>query len=186
MSSNFSANQYDDTFKRQTMQNWGQTKHVKERPTARLGHTAFIADDKGYLLPGVKRGSSWSDFKGTWDLPARIPLQRPLNPTARTEEGINRLQSWGFYPQNSAWSQPHRGSKSTDILQDAGEQTSEDVQQDVAAPSSAADARLASQNHLVTVGQRAASRSSAAEDQPAPRPVEEAAGQHQHPPSGDL
>lgn len=64
-------------------------------------------------------------------------------------------------------------------------QTSGDVQQDVAAPSSAAEARPTSQNHLVTVGERAASRSSAAQDQPAPRPVEEAAGQHQHPLSGD-
>ncbi|XP_022076325.1 protein Flattop [Acanthochromis polyacanthus] len=140
MSSNFSANQYDDTFRPQTLQYWGQTKHVKERPTARLGHTTFIADDKGYLLPGVKRGSAWSDFKGTWDLPARIPLQRPLNPTARTVEGINRLQSWGFYPQNSDGSRPHRGSKSTDLLQDAGEQTSGDIQQEAAAPSSAAEA----------------------------------------------
>ncbi|XP_008302253.1 protein Flattop [Stegastes partitus] len=185
MSSNYSANQYDDTFKPQTMQNWGPTKHVKERPTARLGHTAFIADDKGYLLPGLKRGSAWSDFKGTWDLPDRIPLQRPLNATARTAVGVNRLQSWGFYPQRSDGSQPHRGSKSTDTLQDTGEQTSRDVQEQDAAPSSAAEAQPVSQNHLVTVSERAASQSSAAEEKPALRPVEEAAGQHHHPPSRD-
>lgn len=64
-------------------------------------------------------------------------------------------------------------------------QTSGEVQQEVAAPSSAAEARPASQNRLVTVGERAASRSSAAEDQPAPRSAEEAAGQHQHPLSED-
>uniref|UniRef100_A0A3B4ZUY8 Protein Flattop n=1 Tax=Stegastes partitus TaxID=144197 RepID=A0A3B4ZUY8_9TELE len=178
--------QYDDTFKPQTMQNWGPTKHVKERPTARLGHTAFIADDKGYLLPGLKRGSAWSDFKGTWDLPDRIPLQRPLNATARTAVGVNRLQSWGFYPQRSDGSQPHRGSKSTDTLQDTGEQVrpTQTHEQD-AAPSSAAEAQPVSQNHLVTVSERAASQSSAAEEKPALRPVEEAAGQHHHPPSRD-
>uniref|UniRef100_A0A4W5LKW1 Protein Flattop n=1 Tax=Hucho hucho TaxID=62062 RepID=A0A4W5LKW1_9TELE len=56
----------------------------KERPSAAEGHTIFIASDRGHLLPGVKRGSAWPDFKGTWELPARLPKPPPLQPqTAR-------------------------------------------------------------------------------------------------------
>ncbi|XP_044067077.1 protein Flattop [Siniperca chuatsi] len=158
MSSSYSANQYDSAFKSQRLQNWCETKHFKERPTAQEGHTTFIADDRGHLLPGVvKRGSAWPDFKGTWDLPARIPAHR-INPTGRSVEGLNRLKSWGFDPQHTGESQPHRGSKNTDRLQDAGEQTKVDVQQDGAAPSSAAEARPASQNRPVTGGETTASQ----------------------------
>ncbi|KAM9342401.1 protein Flattop [Pholidichthys leucotaenia] len=122
MSSNYSANQYDSAFRPNRMQNWCETKPFKERPAARVGRTAFIADDKGHLLPGAaKRGSTWPDFKGTWDLPARIPAQR-INPTARSMEGLSRLRSWGFYPQHTGSCQPQRLSKSIDGLQDAGTQ----------------------------------------------------------------
>uniref|UniRef100_A0A3P9C7P0 Protein Flattop n=1 Tax=Maylandia zebra TaxID=106582 RepID=A0A3P9C7P0_9CICH len=100
MSSSYSANQYDSAFKPHRLQNWCETKHFKERPSAQVGRTTFIADDRGHLLPGVgKRGLAWPDFKGTWDLPARIPGQR-INPTARSVEGLNRLKSWGRYPKN--------------------------------------------------------------------------------------
>uniref|UniRef100_A0A4W5LK59 Protein Flattop n=1 Tax=Hucho hucho TaxID=62062 RepID=A0A4W5LK59_9TELE len=62
------------------------------RPSAAEGHTIFIASDRGHLLPGVKakRGSAWPDFKGTWELPARLP-PASINPTARSEEGRQRL-----------------------------------------------------------------------------------------------
>uniref|UniRef100_A0A673BHP2 Protein Flattop n=1 Tax=Sphaeramia orbicularis TaxID=375764 RepID=A0A673BHP2_9TELE len=119
MSSGYSANQYDSAFKSQRLQNWCVSKPFKERPTAHEGHTAFIANDRGHLLPGVvKKGSAWPDFKGTWDLPARIPAHR-ICPTARSVEGLNRLKSWGF---DTGSSEPQRGSKNTDKDQDAGHQ----------------------------------------------------------------
>ncbi|KAF1390916.1 hypothetical protein PFLUV_G00063070 [Perca fluviatilis] len=131
----YSANQYDSAFKPRRLQNWCETnvKHFKERPTAHEGHTTFIADERGHLLPGVvKKGSAWTDFKGTWDLPARIPAHR-INPTGRSVDGLNMLKSWGIDPQHTGKSQPHRGSKDTDRLQDVGQQNNEDVQQDSAA-----------------------------------------------------
>lgn len=112
-----------------------------------MGHTAFIADDRGHLLPGVvkvrrsfiksglsvicdfpllitvhlvrvllQRGSAWPDFKGTWDLRSGVPAHR-VNPTARSEEGLNRLRSWGFQAEHSGGSQSHRGSRGKDMLQ---------------------------------------------------------------------
>ncbi|XP_055079273.1 protein Flattop [Periophthalmus magnuspinnatus] len=95
MSSGYSANQYENAFKSQRMQNWCQTKHFKERPSAKQGHTSFIVDDRGHLLPSKKRDSSWSDFKGTWELPSRIPAPS-VCPTARSQQGLNRLKAWGF------------------------------------------------------------------------------------------
>ncbi|XP_042371353.1 protein Flattop [Plectropomus leopardus] len=135
--SNYSANQYDSAFKPQRLQNWCETKHLKERPTTREGHTNFIANDRGHLLPGVvKKGSAWPDFKGTWDLPARIPAHR-INPTGRSMAGLSRLRSWGFDPQHTDRSQPQRGTKSVEILQDAGEQAqSEEVSSQEEPPSS--------------------------------------------------
>ncbi|CAG6012636.1 unnamed protein product [Menidia menidia] len=76
MSSNFSANQYEGAFKSQRLQNWCQPKHFKER------------------------GGAWPDFKGTWELPARIPAGR-LDPTARSAEGLNRLRTWGLWPETA-------------------------------------------------------------------------------------
>ncbi|XP_061578720.1 protein Flattop-like [Cololabis saira] len=123
MSSNYSANQYDRAYTPQKLKNWGGL-NTSKRPTARVGHTSFIADDRGHLLPGKKkRGSKWSDFVGTWDLPARTPSQ-PINATSRSQEGL---------PQQSNGPLPHRGSRSTDKLPDVGEETSGGVQQDSAA-----------------------------------------------------
>ncbi|XP_029291116.1 protein Flattop [Cottoperca gobio] len=133
----YSANQYDGAYKPSRLQNWCETtKRIKERPTARKGHTTFISDDRGHLLPGVvKRGSAWPDFKGTWDLPLHIPAHH-VNPTGRSVAGLNRLKTWGLDPQDTGKSQPHKGSKNTDMLQDVGEQlnqTNGDVQKDGAA-----------------------------------------------------
>ncbi|XP_072512547.1 protein Flattop [Salminus brasiliensis] len=94
MSSSYTANQYDNAFKSHRLQNWTVPKHYKERPSAAEGHTTFIATNRGHLLPGVKRGSSWTSFQGTWDLPSRIPPVY-FNPTARSQEGQERLKTWG-------------------------------------------------------------------------------------------
>nr|XP_040049152.1 protein Flattop [Gasterosteus aculeatus aculeatus] len=81
---------------------------ANQRPCAQEGPTTFIADDRGHLLPGVKkRGNAWPDFKGTWDLPARIV-------PGRSAEGLRRLKSSAFEPQHSV-------CKNTGSLQDVGE-----------------------------------------------------------------
>ncbi|XP_065817045.1 protein Flattop [Labrus bergylta] len=172
MSSSYSANQYESAFRSQKLQNWCETKRFKERPTAQEGHTTFIADDRGHLLPGlVKGGSAWPDFKGTWDLPPRIPA-RHVNPTGRSEEGLRRLRSWGFDPQHTGRSQTPTSSRTSD----AGEQRDNSVHP----PSSAAKARPASQSCPVTGGsqkqdcERAESRpAEAAEEKPAVRSAAE-------------
>uniref|UniRef100_A0A3B5KK47 Protein Flattop n=1 Tax=Takifugu rubripes TaxID=31033 RepID=A0A3B5KK47_TAKRU len=81
MSSNYSANQ------------------VTNRPAARSGHTTFISDDRGHLLPGAEKvPNAWPDFKGTWALPSRIPACH-INPTSRSVDGLQQLRSLGLYPQ---------------------------------------------------------------------------------------
>ncbi|KAM4737854.1 protein Flattop [Anableps anableps] len=145
MSSSFSANQFDSAFKPQRLQNWCESKPFKERPSAQVGHTSFIADSRGHLLPGVKKGSTWPDFKGTWDLPARIPAHH-INSTARSVEGLHRLKLWGFCPSQKGKYLTDRDSRNTDV----GKQTSEDVHQYVADPSTGAEARPESQNCPIT------------------------------------
>ncbi|KAK7132185.1 hypothetical protein R3I93_018671 [Phoxinus phoxinus] len=96
MSSSYSANQYESAYRSQKLQNWTIPKHFKERPSEAEGYTTFIATDRGHLLPGVrtKRGSAWPAFQGTWDLPHQIP-PASINPTARSQEGQDRLRTWG-------------------------------------------------------------------------------------------
>ncbi|KAM4610639.1 protein Flattop [Polymixia lowei] len=165
MSSNYSANQYEGAFKSQRLQNWSVSKHCKERPAALEGHTTFIANDRGHLLPEVaKKGSAWPDFKGTWDLPARLPAHS-INPTSRSAEGRSRLKAWGLDPQCTTTSQPHGGSRNTARLQHVDKQVSGDLPQDGAVASSrspsrrtpaVAAVRPASQNRPLTGGERPA------------------------------
>ncbi|KAL7864754.1 hypothetical protein AOLI_G00161740 [Acnodon oligacanthus] len=119
MSSNYTANQYENAFKSHKLQNWTVPKHYKERPSAAEGHTAFIATDQGHLLPGVKRGNPWTSFQGTWDLPRRIPPVH-INPTARSLEGQERLKAWGQSQHliQSATDKPHEGHNTDEELQD--------------------------------------------------------------------
>ncbi|XP_047217463.1 protein Flattop isoform X2 [Girardinichthys multiradiatus] len=114
MSSSFSANQYDSAFQSKRLQNWCEAKSFKERPSKHVGHTSFVADSRGHLLPGVKKGSAWPDFKGTWDLPSRIPAHH-INKTARSAEGLIRLESWGFGQPKKGKSLSDRGSRITDV-----------------------------------------------------------------------
>ncbi|XP_073997705.1 uncharacterized protein isoform X2 [Rhodnius prolixus] len=73
MSLNFSANQYERSFRAERLGNWEVNKwypHI--RPRQRKGHTKIIADDRGHLLPGVRRIEPWGHFRSTWQLPRRI------------------------------------------------------------------------------------------------------------------
>ncbi|XP_069382702.1 protein Flattop isoform X2 [Paralichthys olivaceus] len=128
MSSNYSANQYESSFRTDRHNNWCERKPFKQR------------------------GSAWPDFKGTWDLPSRIPACH-INPTGRSVEGLYRLKSWGIDPQHTGTSQSHSCSKKSERLQDVSKQTNRDMQQDCATPSPTAEARPASQNCPVTGGE---------------------------------
>ncbi|XP_045210042.2 protein Flattop homolog isoform X2 [Mercenaria mercenaria] len=93
MSLHFSANQYDKPFKPNLLQNWEVPRQYRERPRAFVGFTQIIANDKGHLMPGVKRSreSPWGTFVGTWDMPLKIPGNTMTNSTARTENAMMRL-----------------------------------------------------------------------------------------------
>ncbi|XP_076840743.1 protein Flattop [Brachyhypopomus gauderio] len=131
MSSSYSANQYESAFKSQKLLNWTVPKQFKERPAAALGHTTFIASDRGHLLPGVKAkcGSSWTSFQGTWDLPSRIPPVH-INPTARSQEGQERLRIWGQSQHlvRSATGKPHKAQADSRVTSRA--QYAEDTRAD--------------------------------------------------------
>ncbi|KAM3617470.1 uncharacterized protein V6R79_006595 [Siganus canaliculatus] len=153
MSSNYSANQYDSAFRSKRLQNWCETKPTEEKPTAHRGHTTFIANDRGHLLPGVKKGSAWPDFKGTWDLPTRIPAHR-IDPTGRSVEGLQRLKAWGFDTQKAGNSCLREGVQNIDELQ-----TSADLQRHGSASSFTSESRPTSQNPIITEGQNTARQS---------------------------
>uniref|UniRef100_A0A1A8L401 Protein Flattop n=2 Tax=Nothobranchius pienaari TaxID=704102 RepID=A0A1A8L401_9TELE len=170
MSCTFSANQYESAFRAQRMQNRCETKCSK-RPGARVGHTSFIADSKGHLLPGVKRGRVLPDYKGTWDLPARIPVH-PINPTARSMEGLRRLQVWGLCPEQGT--KLHAGTRSTD----AGEQTSVGVRPGAADSTVRADAQPASQSHNSPLAASSGHDSQAAANE---RPLSQSSAKLQNP-----
>ncbi|XP_014866839.1 PREDICTED: protein Flattop isoform X1 [Poecilia mexicana] len=148
MSSNFSANQYEGTFGSKRLLNWCPSKDFKERPSAHVGHTSFIVNSRGHLLPGVKKGITWPDFKGTWDLPTRIPANH-IDPTARSKDGLRRLKLWGICPPEEGKSQSGRGSRNTDV----GKKTSEDVPPPAADPSKEAEVRSESQSRSIAGSQ---------------------------------
>lgn len=76
MSTHFSANQYDQAFAAQRLQNWEIPQKFKERPSPLEGFTQPISNDRGHILPGIPRSSNspWGEFVGTWDM-SRPPLK---------------------------------------------------------------------------------------------------------------
>lgn len=91
MSLHFSSNQYNNAFYPKKLQNWQISSEYRERPRAFDGFTQIVANNRGHLLPGVKRcrDSPWGTFVGTWDMPLKIPGN--TNPTARTGDSVERL-----------------------------------------------------------------------------------------------
>nr|XP_057908405.1 protein Flattop [Doryrhamphus excisus] len=154
MSFSFSANQYDDAFKPKRLQNWCKPKQItNQSPRAQKGHTTFVADNRGHLLPGVvKKGSAWPDFKGTWELPPCVP-PRSINPTRPSA-------ARSLDPQNTGTCEPPRGSKNPDGRHDAGKQSTVDVQRDyaVSPPLPGAESRPASQNRPISADDKTGSQ----------------------------
>nr|XP_021502737.1 protein Flattop [Meriones unguiculatus]XP_021502738.1 protein Flattop [Meriones unguiculatus]XP_021502739.1 protein Flattop [Meriones unguiculatus]XP_021502740.1 protein Flattop [Meriones unguiculatus]XP_021502741.1 protein Flattop [Meriones unguiculatus]XP_021502742.1 protein Flattop [Meriones unguiculatus]XP_021502743.1 protein Flattop [Meriones unguiculatus]XP_021502744.1 protein Flattop [Meriones unguiculatus]XP_021502745.1 protein Flattop [Meriones unguiculatus]XP_021502746.1 prote len=95
MSSNYSANQYENAFSPKYLQNWSPSKPTKQKITTHEGYTQIIANDRGHLLPSVPRSkaSPWGTFMSTWEMPLKIPPSR-VNLTARTTAAATALTNW--------------------------------------------------------------------------------------------
>ncbi|XP_044531787.1 protein Flattop [Gracilinanus agilis] len=95
MASNYSANQYNNSFKPRYLQNWCLAKEATKLPEAHEGYTQIIANDRGHLLPSVPRSktSPWGTFMSTWQMPLQIPPAR-VTLTTRSATAANRLISW--------------------------------------------------------------------------------------------
>uniref|UniRef100_A0A8C4S6W4 Protein Flattop n=2 Tax=Erpetoichthys calabaricus TaxID=27687 RepID=A0A8C4S6W4_ERPCA len=92
MAVSFNANQFEHAFSPRKLQNWTIPRRHKENPATLDGHTQFIADDRGHLLPGLRgKSTAWGSFSGTWDMPCCIPPSH-INYTARSEDAIIKLK----------------------------------------------------------------------------------------------
>ncbi|XP_072356616.1 protein Flattop [Scyliorhinus torazame] len=95
MARSFHANQYENAYNNTRMSSWCVPK-AKDRtakmPKMREGSSYYIADDRGYLKPGVPRSkeSPWGTFMGTWDMPHHIPNPY-VHTTGRQPEAAKKL-----------------------------------------------------------------------------------------------
>jgi DNA polymerase III gamma/tau subunit len=78
MASNFSANQYEKSFKSTSLCNWEVPHWYPQHPNHRTITTNFIANDRGHLLSHIERpkSSPWGRFRNTWQLPKSITRQQ--------------------------------------------------------------------------------------------------------------
>lgn len=91
MASNFSANQFEDSFRPKSLCNWEVPHWYPEHPHRRTTTTKFIANERGHLLPEVARpkSSPWGRFRNTWQLPKRITKEQ-ANEIAAPPVGSSR------------------------------------------------------------------------------------------------
>jgi len=103
MSTNFTANQYENAFKGVKLANWQVPNQYKEHPRSLSGHTRTIANDRGHLETGVPRSreNPWGNFVGTWDLPKQIPGNCTRVTTARTTYAQQHLEEATHYAQHT-------------------------------------------------------------------------------------
>ncbi|XP_063693482.1 protein Flattop homolog [Bolinopsis microptera] len=69
MAFHFSANQYEDAYSSNRLQNYQISDNFRERPVSRRGATKVISNDRGHIMIPTRRSleSPWGDFMGTWD-----------------------------------------------------------------------------------------------------------------------
>nr|XP_033781321.1 protein Flattop [Geotrypetes seraphini] len=121
MALHFSANQYQGAFESNHLQSWNIAKRYKERPAAHDGHTEFITNDRGHLLPGIPRSerNPWGMFVGTWDMPLKIPPFK-ASLTGRSVQASKHLAEWMLKPTSLTYAsngiQPHITGKPTEEL----------------------------------------------------------------------
>ncbi|KAJ8932353.1 hypothetical protein NQ314_014720 [Rhamnusium bicolor] len=65
---------FETAFKPKVLKNWEVPKLNCGRPRIRTGKTKIVANDRGHLLPEIKKSQSnpWGEYVGTWRLPKKI------------------------------------------------------------------------------------------------------------------
>jgi len=98
MSTHFTANQYENAFKPIKLGNYEEPSNYRQSPRKLTGTTSIIATDKGHLKKDLCRSKEnpWGNFVGTWDLPMKIPGNCARVTTARTVNGVHKLDSEHF------------------------------------------------------------------------------------------
>jgi len=83
MSTHFGANQYEDAFRPNRLQNYELSSEYREHPPAHRGSTRIISNDRGHIIHPNRRSaeSPWGNYLGTWDL-GRQRGPKFTNPTA--------------------------------------------------------------------------------------------------------
>ncbi|XP_057662232.1 uncharacterized protein LOC130897412 [Diorhabda carinulata] len=71
---------FEQTFKPKVLKNWEVPKLNVNKPQKRTGKTKVISNDRGHLLPEIRRSNSnpWGNFVGTWNLPKKIDKKTAL------------------------------------------------------------------------------------------------------------
>ncbi|XP_034119240.1 protein Flattop homolog isoform X1 [Drosophila albomicans] len=74
MSFNFSAMQYERSFRAKSLSNWEYQRFSPPRPRSLQKNSTPVCDKNGHLLPSAKRrdGNFLGQYRGTYHLPPRI------------------------------------------------------------------------------------------------------------------
>ncbi|CAG9860135.1 unnamed protein product [Phyllotreta striolata] len=91
---------YESSFKPKVLGNWQVPKLNISRPKSKKGNTKAIADERGHLLPNIKRsnGNPWGNYIDTWHLPKKIDKK-----TAYQINGlIQNTQTSGYNQYNES------------------------------------------------------------------------------------
>ncbi|CAH0549451.1 unnamed protein product [Brassicogethes aeneus] len=73
MSRHYSGNQYNVAYDPKKLGNWEVAKFYCDKPFTRTGYSNFIANEKGYIIPGYPRApKSVPTPCVSWDLPKKI------------------------------------------------------------------------------------------------------------------
>jgi hypothetical protein len=93
MSTHFSANQYENAFLPEKLDNWEVPQRYREMPRKMEGYTTVIGTDRGHIKGEAARSSEnpWGNFVGTWDLPRKIPGNCAAVMTARSGNAQEKL-----------------------------------------------------------------------------------------------
>merc|ERR1712025_86832 len=91
MATHFSANQYENAFAANRLQNYEIAKKYNQHPSPRKGSTVIVGNDRGHLLPGVPRSndSPWGSFKGTWEHSEKLIVSNEKWPSALKKSNQN-------------------------------------------------------------------------------------------------
>ncbi|KAL5247430.1 hypothetical protein ACHWQZ_G019341 [Mnemiopsis leidyi] len=113
MATHFSANQYEDAYRSNRLQNYQVSNKYKERPATRRGATKIISNDRGHIVAPARRSleSPWGNFLGTWDMSKKtspqketLPSTAPKTPAEKTETAVQASPAEQAEPPKTAGS----------------------------------------------------------------------------------